>query len=118
MEAKVEPIFGFMLYLATMVIACVVARKRGQSVLLYGIFILLGGPLLARIIYGAGGGSFAAGLGAFAVPLIALLISLSSKTSEQIAVDKGAHGEFKKCLFCAESVRTEAIKCKHCGSSI
>jgi len=27
-------------------------------------------------------------------------------------------GTTKKCLFCAEDVRVEAIKCKHCGSSL
>jgi DNA-directed RNA polymerase subunit RPC12/RpoP len=26
--------------------------------------------------------------------------------------------EFKKCPFCSEEVRLEAIKCKHCGSSL
>jgi hypothetical protein len=27
-------------------------------------------------------------------------------------------GDFKKCPFCAEMIRVEAIKCKHCGSSV
>ena len=26
--------------------------------------------------------------------------------------------EFKKCPFCAEQIRIDAIKCKHCGSSL
>lgn len=29
-----------------------------------------------------------------------------------------AGGDLKKCPFCAEMIRAEAIKCKHCGSSM
>lgn len=27
-------------------------------------------------------------------------------------------GQLKKCPFCAENVRREAVKCKHCGSAL
>lgn len=29
-----------------------------------------------------------------------------------------AWSEFRKCPFCAEEIRSEAIKCKHCGSEV
>jgi hypothetical protein len=29
-----------------------------------------------------------------------------------------AGSDFKKCPFCAEMIRADAIKCKHCGSSM
>jgi hypothetical protein len=35
--------------------------------------------------------------------------------------EAGAHGGYfatKLCTFCAEEIRAEAIKCKHCGSML
>lgn len=60
----------------------------------------------------------AAGLAAFLSPLIGLVIVLCSSTSERRAVINGESGEYKKCPFCAEPIRKEAVKCKHSGSEI
>lgn len=48
------------------------------------------------------------------------LNSLSSKTEEKIPeiLPTGESNEFKKCSFCAELIRIEAIKCRYCGSLI
>lgn len=113
-----EPAVGFLLYLVATTVVVVVARKRGQKAWVYGLLCIVLAPVVARIAYGASGSSGTAGFVAFLVPVVALFVALSSKTSEQVAVVSGEHGDFRKCPFCAESVRREAIKCKHCGSDL
>ena len=113
-----EPLFGFLLFAAVSVIVAVVASKRGRSGWLVFLFCAVAGLVLVPITSQAGGGGLAAGVVAFLAPAVAFVWVLSSQSSEQLAVSKGEHGEFRKCPFCAESVRREAVKCKHCGSDL
>ncbi|ALB49948.1 zinc ribbon domain-containing protein [Cronobacter sakazakii] len=51
----------------------------------------------------------------FIIALVhSIVIKKDTKVIEQEMIDDG----MKKCPFCAELVRQEAIKCKHCGSDI
>jgi hypothetical protein len=113
-----EPIFGFLLFFVATIIVAVVAKKRGRAWWAYALFCLVVGFIMVPLVARAGGTGMNAAVGAFLVPLAALVFLLSSNTSEAVAVEKGEHGAFRKCPFCAEPIRREAVKCKHCGSAV
>lgn len=113
-----QPIFGFALYFAALCIVSIVASKRGLRWWAYALACLVLGPVAVMITGAAGGSGTGAALAAFAVPIVALVIVLASPTSQRQAVLSGDAGEYKKCPFCAEAVRREAVKCKHCGSTL
>lgn len=49
-------------------------------------------------------------------PLIGfVLLLLMQDVSEQTALEDGL---LKKCTSCAELIKTEAVKCKHCGAAV
>jgi hypothetical protein len=50
--------------------------------------------------------------------VVALGLVICSPNSMQIAVRDGQYGEYKRCPFCAEPVRKEAVKCKHGHSQL
>ncbi len=84
------------IWLSFGLVAAIIASSKGRSV----------------------GGWFFLGLllGPFSL-VVGFLPSISS-VSESRAQRIGESGDYKKCPFCAEVVRREAIKCKHCGSEI
>ena len=113
-----QPVFGFMLFFIITAVVAVVAHKRGRAWWAYVLFCLVAGFAVVPLVSASGGSGTNAAFAAFMVPLAALIFAYSSQRSEDIAVAKGEHGAFRKCPFCAESIRKEALKCKHCGSAI
>lgn len=50
------------------------------------------------------------------IPLVVL--AFTGKTKERDDADLLSSGQHKTCPYCAEVVKIQAIKCKHCGSEI
>lgn len=113
-----QPIFGFSLYLAAVAVIWIIASKRGRAGWAFALGCLIAGPILARVGYSASQSSVGAAFTAFLAPALAFVVALSAPSSEQKAVEEGAHGGFRKCPFCAEAIRIEAVKCKHCASDL
>lgn len=110
---------GFVIYLLLLALTAVVFAKRGHR---WGV-MLIATPItsitlaaLGGVVSNGSGSGSVSGWAAFLPPIAALLYSLISPTSKDAVVSDSAG--FKKCPFCAEAVRLEAIKCKHCGSTL
>ncbi|ADM43329.1 zinc ribbon domain-containing protein [Edwardsiella piscicida] len=84
---------------------------------LFIVAALLG--LIPAFIAQSKGRSFGAWwLYGFLLFIVAIIHSLLISKNDKAIEDKQLENGMRKCPFCAELVKKEAIKCKHCGSDI
>jgi hypothetical protein len=50
--------------------------------------------------------------------LAAIVLLIEGKNVKAVEKNAVAAGDHKKCPYCAELIKKEAIKCRHCGSDL
>lgn len=109
------------------VILCVlisfIASKKGRSgLLLFFSMVVPAIPLMVIISFILGNNMEAKPLAmwvaAFLCPVVGFFWAIMANNKEQMAAETGSYGGMKRCPYCAEPVRKEAIKCKHCSSKL
>lgn len=113
-----EPIFGFALFGIFSIIVALIAKSRGRSALLFFITQVILGFVFVVLANMSGATGLQTGWAGFAAPALALLFAFGMKSADEIASEQGSFRGLKKCPQCAESIKAEALKCKHCGSQI
>lgn len=117
-----EPIYWVILYVLLTFLCVAIAAKRGRSGVKYLVALLIAPFPLMFIASWALGDATNKGtvvaLLAFALPIVGIFLAVFGESGQQVAVSKGEYGNYKKCPFCAESVRKEAVKCRHCQSDL
>jgi tRNA(Ile2) C34 agmatinyltransferase TiaS len=93
----------FLFWFICAVIIGIIAAKRQRSGFLYFLLAMLFSPLLIGIL------------------VLVLGNAKPTPTSESVAATVAAHndqGDQIRCPECRELVRSDARKCKHCGTSL
>jgi hypothetical protein len=94
-EQQGEPVEILVIWLILSVIPGVIASDKGRSGFGYFLLSVVLSPLIGLIA--------------------ALVVSSNTERTEQRAV---AQGDARKCPFCAELIKPEAVVCKHCGRDL
>ena len=85
----------FVFWVGLSAIAAVIASKKGRSAV--GFFLL----------------AF------FLSPIIGILAALiASPNVNKVEASQIASGDSKKCPFCAEIIKSEAVVCRYCGKDV
>jgi len=109
-------------YLFLAGVCALIADKRGGAGGKFFFKLIGGTALLLLVALWALAGSREMGFGMWVIAwtclALGLLVALFRPASKDLAAKVGEHGDYKKCPFCAEPVRKEATKCKHCHSEL
>jgi uncharacterized membrane protein YccC len=115
-----QPIWGFVFFALICGLSAIIARKRGNSGLLHAAIAVALGFGFVIVVAKATGGTdpFSAALGGFIGGAAGVLFAWLRRSDAQQAERSGSSAGHKTCKFCAEVVKLEALKCKHCGSDL